>query len=109
MTCTGTPTYMAPEVLTKEKYSEKADIYSFGIVLYELFSGHRAYSLEPYKSMNVAVLNSRVLAGARPALDDLPLQLHQLVNDCWNQKPQRRPPWDEIIPRLQALTPKEVN
>ena len=103
MTCIGTPTYMAPEVLQKDKYSEKADIYSFGIVLYEMFSGHRAYSLEPYKSMNVAVLNSKILSGVRPALDDLPVQLQQLVSDCWNQSPKRRPEWPEIIARLQAL------
>ena len=94
---------MAPEVLRKERYSEKADIYSFGIVLYELFSGHRAYSLEPYQSMNVAVLNSSIISGARPALDDLPLPLHQLVNDCWNQSPERRPGWPEIIARLHNI------
>ena len=103
MTCIGTPTYMAPEVLKKEKYSEKADIYSFGIVLYEMFSGHRAYGLEPYKSMNVAVLNSSIISGARPALDDLPVQLQQLVSDCWNQSPKRRPHWPEIISRLHDL------
>ena len=103
MTCIGTPTYMAPEVLKKEKYSEKADIFSFGIVLYEMFSGHRAYSLEPFKSMNIAVLNSSIISGARPALEDLPVQLQQLVSDCWNQSPERRPHWPEIIARLQAL------
>ena len=103
MTCIGTPTYMAPEVLMKEKYSEKADIYSFGIVLYEMFSGHRAYSLEPYQSMNVAVLNSSIISGARPPLDDLPLPLQQIVSDCWNPSPERRPEWTEIISRLQAV------
>merc|ERR1712029_368762 len=44
MTCIGTPVYMAPEVLAKDKSSEKADVYSFGIVLAEIFTGALPYS-----------------------------------------------------------------
>ena len=35
---------MAPELYSKEKYNEKVDIYSFGIVLYELFTERQAYA-----------------------------------------------------------------
>ena len=94
---------MAPEVLTKEKYSEKADIYSFGVVLYELFSGIRAYSVEPFKSMNVAVLNARIISGTRPEIEELPLSLQELVTECWDHSPGKRPQWPQIISRLQAL------
>lgn len=36
MTCIGTPVWMAPEVINLQKYSEKADVYSFALVIYEL-------------------------------------------------------------------------
>jgi serine/threonine protein kinase len=55
---TSLAAYMAPEVLLKEKYSEKADVYSFAMVLYELFSSHRPYSLPPHDQLNIALLNS---------------------------------------------------
>ena len=99
----GFATNMAPEVLRKDKYSEKADIYAFSIVLYEMFSGYQAYSCEPFRSMDVASLKSSVISGVRPALDDLPPQLRQIVSDCWNQRPERRSEWDEIVSRLQVL------
>merc|ERR1711934_1247513 len=44
MTCVGTPSYMAPEVLRKGKYSEKADVYSFGVLLLEVYTGQYPYS-----------------------------------------------------------------
>merc|ERR1712130_764110 len=44
MTCVGTPIYMAPEVLQKENYSARADVYSFAIVLSELFTNRQPYS-----------------------------------------------------------------
>lgn len=43
---------MAPEVLSKNKYSEKADVYSFGIVLAELLSGIPPYSQGEAANMN---------------------------------------------------------
>jgi serine/threonine protein kinase len=44
MTLVGTPAYMAPEVINQNRYSEKADVYSFGIVLGELWNGEVPYS-----------------------------------------------------------------
>ena len=39
----GTPTYMAPEVLNKEKYKAGADVYAFGVTMYECFKWDEAY------------------------------------------------------------------
>ena len=44
----GTPHYMAPQVLTRDDYDEKADVYAFGIILWELFTRR-----EPYRELKV--------------------------------------------------------
>ncbi|ELP87709.1 protein serine/threonine kinase, putative [Entamoeba invadens IP1] len=45
----GTPVYMAPEVLKKEKYTKSADIFSFGVTMYEVFGWTNAYPLDAFK------------------------------------------------------------
>ena len=95
---------MAPEVLLKEKYSEKADVYSFAMVLYELFSSHRPYSLPPHDQMNIAVLNSAITEGERPRTDVIESpKMISLIEECWNQDSGLRPDFREIISRLERL------
>ena len=104
MTCIGTPTYMAPEVLGKAKYSEKADVFSFGILLVELYSGRVPYSSNKFAALNQAQLMYRICSeNARPEISDLPEPLRELVNDCWNLDPKLRPSFQEIIIRLRRL------
>ena len=43
----GTPLFMAPEVLECEEYSKASDVYSFGLIVYEIFMGER-----PFPNMN---------------------------------------------------------
>ena len=95
---------MAPEVLAKDKYSEKADIFSFGVVVYEIFSGNFPYSDPEFRNLNQAQLMYQIIEyGARPALDCLHPSLQQLVGDCWNMDAKLRPSFNEIIVRLRRL------
>ncbi len=95
---------MAPEVLMKNKYSEKADVYSMGIVLVEIFTGIYPYSDGKYQHMNQAQLMMQICQqNARPMTDDLPVSLQQLVFDCWHQNPSLRPNFPEIVTRLRRL------
>jgi len=105
MTCIGTPVYMAPEVLSKNKYSEKADVYSFGIVLAELATGIRPYSDGEASRMNQAQLMFNIVNNAlRPTIEGIPLGLQQLIVDCWNIDPPLRPSFAEIVIRLKRLS-----
>lgn len=95
---------MAPEVLMKNKYSEKADVYSMGVVLVEIFTGVYPYSDGKYQHMNQAQLMMQICQfNARPNTDDLPIALQQLVYDCWHENPSLRPNFSEIITRLRRL------
>merc|ERR1712000_630241 len=109
MTCIGTPVYMAPEVLSKNKYSEKADVYSFGIVLAEIFTGALPYSEPPFDKMNQAQLMYQILEqGARPNIESLNISLQQLIRDCWNTDPRLRPSFAEAVVRLRRLKAERV-
>ena len=104
MTCIGTPVYMAIEVLTKDKYSEKADVYSFAVMIVEVYTGARPYTIGNLSTLNQAQLMFQIIQnGARPDTSDLPLSLSQLVFDCWNEDPRLRPSFAEIIVRLRRL------
>ena len=100
---------MAPEVLSKNKYSEKADVYSFGIVLAEIFTGALPYSEPPFDKMNQAQLMYQILEqGARPNIESLNISLQQLIRDCWNTDPRLRPSFAEAVVRLRRLKAERV-
>ena len=62
MTATGTPQWSAPEVIRHERYTEKADVYSFGIIIFELLTGKI-----PYNNMSpVVALHNVAYMGLRP-------------------------------------------
>ncbi|CAI2188659.1 6763_t:CDS:2 [Funneliformis geosporum] len=75
----GVLPYVAPEVLRGEPYTKKADIYSFGIIVYEFLAN--AY---PYPEMNDTELALQVCQGLRPNLDKVPLP--QEVKDFIKKK-----------------------
>ena len=104
MTCIGTPVYMAPEVLQLEAYSTRADVYSFAIVLCELFTNQAPYSEPPYDVMNSPQLVFHIIEkGARPSLEGLHPTLQHLIEECWQPTPHSRPRFPEIILRLERL------
>ncbi|GIL92199.1 hypothetical protein Vretifemale_19764, partial [Volvox reticuliferus] len=84
----GTRTHMAPALWTKGHMSQPADVYAFGITLWELATGER-----PYKGLNAARILHRVLLnGDRPAMPLwLPPSYNRLATSCWAQSPKDRP------------------
>jgi hypothetical protein len=99
---TGSLRYMAPEVAQKKPYSEKVDVYSFGIMLWQM-----ARDRVPFKGMNRDEFNKRVVLGTdRPKLDKAwPKGFSDLLTKCWHQDHEIRPSFREIVQRLDALMP----
>eukprot|EP00597_Dinobryon_sp_UTEXLB2267_P008479 CAMPEP_0170088298 /NCGR_PEP_ID=MMETSP0019_2-20121128/22585_1 /TAXON_ID=98059 /ORGANISM="Dinobryon sp., Strain UTEXLB2267" /LENGTH=414 /DNA_ID=CAMNT_0010306427 /DNA_START=114 /DNA_END=1358 /DNA_ORIENTATION=+ len=97
---TGTLVYMAPEVALKKPYTEKADIYSFGVILWQMTAGE-----VPYNSMKKDEYMTRVVVnGFRLKIkDDLPTLLFDLIEACWDASPSRRPSAEEVVVKLDEI------
>ncbi|PRP74643.1 SH2 domain-containing protein [Planoprotostelium fungivorum] len=92
----GSPVYMAPEMLLDLGYDEKADIYSFGIVLWELYTQEEPYK-DKFKSFDDLV-EAVTKKGKRPDVPDVcPPKLKTLIQQCWNPSPAIRPPFARIL------------
>ena len=98
----GTCHWMAPEVINSEPYSLAADVYSFGIVLWEI-----AARETPYRGDNPVEIPMKVLRGERPDLlaigPAVPSAVKDLITSCWDQSPSRRPNFMQIMQFLDGL------
>ena len=100
----GTPLYLAPEVIKSSLYDYKADIYSFGIMLWEMWYGAGALL---NVIGNVQEFLEKVCEGARPmhvrGSKRPPPGLHDLMQCCWDEKPDNRPDASECYEKLAEL------
>ncbi|XP_074569891.1 serine/threonine-protein kinase STY46-like [Curcuma longa] len=96
---TGTYRWMAPEVIQHKPYDHKADIFSFGIVIWELLTAKLPYQyLTPIQAA-VGVVQQ----GLRPTIPNTHPKLAKLLERCWKQDPADRPDFSEILEILQLI------
>uniref|UniRef100_G3NUA0 Mitogen-activated protein kinase kinase kinase 12 n=1 Tax=Gasterosteus aculeatus aculeatus TaxID=481459 RepID=G3NUA0_GASAC len=101
MSFAGTVAWMAPEVIRNEPVSEKVDIWSFGVVLWEMLTGE-----VPYKDVDSSAIiwgvgnNSLHL----PVPDSCPDSFKLLLRQCWNCKPRNRPSFRQILLHLDIAS-----
>ena len=92
-TVMGSFLYMAPEVFHSKLYDYKADIYSFGIILWEMWFGRRAFA--EVDAPNNQHFFSLVDDGRRPKdimeLKKPPRRWKELMKRCWDGDPDKRP------------------
>ncbi|RLN70661.1 hypothetical protein BBJ28_00012388 [Nothophytophthora sp. Chile5] len=91
---TGTYGWMAPEVIRHEPYSTKADVYSYGVVLWELLAKDVPFRGQTPMQTAMAVAEQRM----RPAMPrNTPPKIAELIEHCWNQDAARRPDFSAIL------------
>ncbi|XP_051931594.1 mitogen-activated protein kinase kinase kinase 12-like isoform X2 [Hippocampus zosterae] len=101
MSFAGTVAWMAPEVIRNEPVSEKVDIWSFGVVLWEMLTGE-----VPYKDVDSSAIiwgvgnNSLQL----PVPDSCPDSFKLLLRQSWNCKPRNRPSFRQILLHLDIAS-----
>lgn len=102
-TMVGTPLYIAPELFEGEPYDEKADVYSYGVCLYELMHGRPPWA----DAQNVAGIVHHVLQlDGEPEAHQVPFdstfsqRLRDLVGECLTKDPTMRPSAVELWERF---------
>ncbi|OVA05563.1 Phox/Bem1p [Macleaya cordata] len=99
----GTLPWMAPELLngSSSKVSEKVDVFSFGIVLWEILTGE-----EPYANMHYgAIIGGIVSNTLRPPVPSFcDSEWRNLMEECWAPDPVARPSFTEIASRLRVMS-----
>ncbi|KYR00273.1 SH2 domain-containing protein [Tieghemostelium lacteum] len=97
----GTMLYMCPEVMMKQEFNEKADVYSFGLILHELATCEELFpeysDVEPFYD---AICNKRI----RPTIPPhFPKSLRTLMTRCWDHDPKNRPSFSEVSSELNNV------
>lgn len=98
----GTAAYMSPDAINGLPYSAEDDVYSYGILMHEIFSGK-----VPYKGIRVMQLIFQVAnCGLRPTSNidnEMPRDIRELMVECWHEERSRRPSFDNIIAKLDVV------
>jgi eukaryotic-like serine/threonine-protein kinase len=99
----GSPKYMAPEQILGKKVDERADIYSLGVIMYEMFAGVPPYS----RGDHMSVMYQHVQGKARQPIEinkELPVDLNNLVMKCMSlDKAKRSQTMDELRLSLEKF------
>eukprot|EP01125_Pyxidicula_operculata_P011531 TRINITY_DN3774_c0_g1_i1.p1 TRINITY_DN3774_c0_g1~~TRINITY_DN3774_c0_g1_i1.p1 ORF type:complete len:1286 (+),score=275.89 TRINITY_DN3774_c0_g1_i1:314-3859(+) len=104
MTSCGTPAYIAPEVIRKQHYSYKADVYSFAICMYETCFRRKPWGETPMLQIIISVGTQ----GKRPEFPEgieheVHPQLIKLMNQTWEDDPDLRPSFEELVETFETL------
>ncbi|XP_056447100.1 mitogen-activated protein kinase kinase kinase 7-like [Gadus chalcogrammus] len=97
----GSAAWMAPEVFEGSNYSEKCDVFSWGIILWEVITRRK-----PFDEIGGSAfcIMWAVHRGTRPPMiRDVPPTLESLMTRCWDKEPSQRPPMEEVKNTMGGL------
>ncbi|PAN10736.1 hypothetical protein PAHAL_2G114600 [Panicum hallii] len=99
----GTLPWMAPELLngSSNKVSEKVDVFSFGIVMWEILTGEEPYANMHYGAIIGGIVNNTLRPPVPASCDP---EWRRLMEQCWAPDPAQRPAFTEIAGRLRAMS-----
>ena len=100
MTRVGSVQWAAPEVLLGKSYSHKCDLWSFGVVCWEVLTAR-----VPFDGMAPTTVATKVaMEGLRlPVPPQAPMRLLRLIARCWSEDPEQRPSFEAVVTELGAI------
>lgn len=102
----GVLPFVAPEILKGEKYTKASDIYAFGMIMYEVLTGRMPFAMEDWRDDKFK--KKIVYDNLRPKITiDIPLQVKEIVNECWRDNPSERPTAEELFGKIWSLRGNE--
>merc|ERR1712098_416978 len=99
----GTPQWMAPEMMARKPYTPAVDVYSLGIVLWEILM-----EAQPFEGDNLgAIVHTVLIRNERPNIPHEVAEAHpeyvELVRQCWVSTPTDRPTAEEVFVALTDM------
>ncbi|XP_055841362.1 uncharacterized protein LOC129908691 isoform X3 [Episyrphus balteatus] len=100
MSAAGTYAWMPPEVISRGTYSKSSDVWSYGVLLWELITGETPY--KGFDSLSVAY-GVAVNTLALPIPKTCPEAWGKLMKSCWENDPHKRPGFMDILMKLEDI------
>jgi serine/threonine protein kinase len=95
----GNLPYIAPEVIAKMEYSFASDVYSIGMLMWEISSGQPPFVYEHDYDLAIKIIN-----GMRPRIiPGTPLEYKELMEKCWDADPTKRPDIDTLLDKINDI------
>ncbi|EXX66778.1 Bck1p [Rhizophagus irregularis DAOM 197198w] len=97
----GVISYMEPKRIFDQNfpYTKSSDIYSFGVLMWEISSGY-----PPFKDWDKASLPYKINNGVREdTIPDTPIEYEKLYKNCWDQEPERRPTINDVLDEFEKM------
>jgi len=96
--------YVAPEVLKRQKYTKASDIYSLGMIMWELMTSRRPF----WNHDHDTELIIQILDDLRPPINtNAPEGYIELMRECWNLDPDKRPTASDLMNKFMAIKRRE--
>jgi len=105
----GTAEWMAPEMMRQEDYDEKVDVFSFGVILWELVTGEKPWGNDhPIQIIRKVSLQGQKLTIPPNIQERLPHEISSLIDQCQSANPAYRPTFSDCVQVLKDLCFREA-
>ncbi|GBC25530.1 kinase-like domain-containing protein [Rhizophagus irregularis DAOM 181602=DAOM 197198] len=96
----GNLPYIAPEVILGKEYTQASDIYSIGMIMWEISSGYPPF----YNCKHNYNMAMKIVNGSRPTiLEGTPSEYKELMIQCWNEKSSERPKINTLLDKIEKM------
>ena len=103
----GTLQWMAPEVIKGKSYCESADVFSVGIIAWELLTGKCPFEGSGQLEIVQQVVTYNVRPEIPPFLQSSAPQMEYFLRSCWDQTPEKRITAEEALKLLSSVIPTD--